>query len=172
MLRKLLALAAVLLTGSLPIQAADESQVVEIRAMMSSDGTQVYFDPVGIHIRPGQTVRWVQVDGYHSVAAYHPANGNRPLRIPPGAQPWDSGLLTRPGATFEHRFTQEGVYDYFCQPHEAAGMVGRIVVGDPGTDVRQDEVTPVGNHRPVPEAALKNFPPVAEIMAQGVVRGP
>src|SRR5690606_27346469 len=35
---KLLAIVAVLLTGSLPLQAADESQVVEIRAMMSADG--------------------------------------------------------------------------------------------------------------------------------------
>jgi hypothetical protein len=30
-------------------------------------------------------------------------------------------------------FQHEGVYDYFCKPHEAAGMVGRIVVGNPGS---------------------------------------
>ena len=87
-------------------------------------------------IAPGDTVRWVQLSGFHSIAAYHPSNDNHELRIPVSAKPWDSGVLlaedpTR-AATFEHVFTVQGVYDYFCKPHERAGMVGRIVVGDPG----------------------------------------
>lgn len=35
-------------------------------------------------------------------------------------------------ATFERVFAVPGVYDYFCKPHELAGMAGRIVVGEPG----------------------------------------
>lgn len=30
--------------------------------------------------------------------------------------------------TFEHTFSVPGTYDYVCLPHEAAAMVGRIVV--------------------------------------------
>ena len=39
-----------------------------------------------------------------------------------------------PGESFEVELTEPGVYDYFCIPHEHAGMVGRIVVGGPGPD--------------------------------------
>ena len=34
--------------------------------------------------------------------------------------------------------TVEGVYDYFCAPHEMAGMVGRIIVGRPGAQPFDD----------------------------------
>ncbi len=30
------------------------------------------------------------------------------------------------------RLSVEGIYDYFCKPHEFAGMVGRIVVAGQG----------------------------------------
>jgi hypothetical protein len=56
-----------------------------------------------------------------------------------------------------------GVYDYFCLPHEQAGMVGRIVVGAPGDDAFTDAG--------VPESALAGFPPVAEIVARGAIGG-
>lgn len=46
--------------------------------------------------------------------------------------PWDSGFLVNDRDRFEITLTVEGVYDYFCLPHEAGGMVGRIVVGRPG----------------------------------------
>ncbi|MBL0143606.1 MAG: hypothetical protein IPP91_16220 [Betaproteobacteria bacterium] len=130
---------------------------------MSDDGAQVFFDPVHVHIEPGDTVRWVQVGGYHSVAAYHPSNGNHELRIPEGALPWDSGMLLvqspMPGSSFEHTFTVPGVYDYFVQPHEAAGMVGRITVGDAGSGLvtRPFGYAPERKWRAVPEAARKVF---------------
>src|SRR5574341_2040241 len=68
----------------------------------------------------------------HTTTAYHPRNANHSLRIPQAATPWDSGFLLNPGDRFEVTLTVEGVYDYFCLPHEAGGMVGRIVVGVPG----------------------------------------
>jgi len=46
--------------------AAALGHTFEIRAVMSKDGAQVYFDPVGLHIQPGDTVRWIQIDGYRS----------------------------------------------------------------------------------------------------------
>jgi len=35
------------------------------------------------------------------------------------------------GATFEHTFETEGVYHYYCTPHETVGMIGSIIVGEP-----------------------------------------
>jgi hypothetical protein len=123
-----------------------------------------------------QQFRWVVEESVHSTTAYHPANANHSLRIPEQAEPWDSGILTRPGQAFEVTLTVPGVYDYFCLPHEAGGMVGRIVVGEPG---EEPATHPFDEHpdrpgseewRPVPEAARRAFPPVDRIVREKVVR--
>src|SRR5918993_1633075 len=107
---------------------------VEIRMLSTPRGEEAWFDPIGLRIEPGQTVRWIMASAGnpHTTTAYHPGNANRSLRIPETATPWDSGFLVNPRDMFEFTLTDEGVYDYFCLPHEAAGMVGRIVVGRPG----------------------------------------
>jgi len=148
----------------------------EVRAVMSKDGSHVYFDPVGLHIQPGDAVRWLQMNGYHSVTAYAPSNGDHELRIPIGAKPWNSGILlgeyAAKGSIFEYTFTVPGVYDYFCEPHEAAGMVGRIVVGAPGDGpgTRPFGYAPEKHWKPIPQAAQKAFPAVALVVKEGVVR--
>jgi plastocyanin len=164
-----------LLAGAL-IATPAPAATFEVRAVMSKDGGDVYFDPVGLRIEPGDTVRWIQLNGYHSVTAYHPANGDHELRIPERAQPWDSGMLLAEypaaGSTFEHTFTVPGVYDYLCIPHEAAGMVGRIVVGAPeaGPGTRAFGYAPDHRWKPVPKAAQQAFPAIALIMEKGAVR--
>jgi plastocyanin len=94
---------------ALLLAAPASAATFEVRAVMSENGAEVYFDPVGLRIQPGDTVRWIQVNGYHSVTAYHPANGDHELRIPERAEPWDSGMLLAEypakGSTFEHTFT-------------------------------------------------------------------
>ena len=169
-LSKLCVLLAAMLTA-----VAAEAHTFEIRAVMSKDGAQVYFDPGGLHIQPGDTVRWIQVNGYHSVAAYHPVNGNRELRIPEQAKPWNSGVMLAEyparGSTFEHTFTVPGVYDYLCEPHEAAGMVGRIIVGAPGDGpgTRTFGYAPDRHWNSIPEAAQKTFPAIRLIVEKGAV---
>ena len=114
------------------LRPARASGVVEIRLRSDALGTKVWFDPIGVLIEPGQTVRWVNEANVHTSTAYHPANDGHALRIPEAAEPWDSGYLVEPGDRFEVTLTVPGVYDYFCAPHEVAGMVGRIIVGRPG----------------------------------------
>lgn len=156
--------------------AAAAGRTVEIKLMQTPSG-MTYFDPAGVHIAPGDKVRWVQITGFHSVTAYHPSNDNHELRIPESALPWDSDILLadspKRGATFEHLFTVPGVYDYFCKPHEAAGMVGRIVVGDPGNGpgTKPFGYAPSAHWKILPEAARKAFPSVAEIMHKETARG-
>jgi plastocyanin len=103
---------------------------------------QYFFDPVGVWVPTGGTVRWefpfsggVGALMGVSVTAFHPQNENHELRIPEAAQPFDSGSLNRHAdgfIRFEQRFDVEGTYDYFSLTHEVLGMVGRVVVGRPG----------------------------------------
>lgn len=97
--------------------------------MISVDDHQLFSAPV-LWVTPGTTVTWDLRSGSHSATAYAATNG-KPDRIPMDAEGWDSGVLSQEGATYEWTFGAEGVYDYYCIPHEAVGMIGRIIAGTP-----------------------------------------
>jgi plastocyanin len=146
---------------------------------MRSDerGEHAWFDPAGLLIQRGDTVRWIMESpgNPHTTSAYHPKNADHSLRIPESATPWDSGFLVNPGNHFDVTLTVDGVYDYFCLPHEESGMVGRIIVGRPGGPGARPFDYFVGRPgtegwRPVSPAARAGFPAVAEIMAKRIVR--
>ena len=101
---------------------------VEVAMESTDDGE--HFHPHVAWVEVGGTVAYVNESGAHTATAYHPDNG-KPLRMPEDAEPFDSGLLTEAGATFEHTFPVEGVYDLYCAPHEQLGMIGSVVVGRP-----------------------------------------
>lgn len=142
---------------------------VEIVMQGTPDGSEVWFDPVGILVQPGQTIRWTNRDpgNSHTVTSYHPSLFERPRRIPEGATPFDSDYLL-PDESFSLTLNVPGVYDYYCVPHEHAGMVGRIVVGAPSAGVADYANAGVGLTE-LPEAALAGFPAVAAIVAAGAV---
>lgn len=102
-----------------------------VEVEMLSNDTGHHFHPHVAWVEVGGTVTWTLDSGVHTTAAYHPDNGDRPQRIPDGADPWDSGTVAEEGATFEVTFDTEGVYDYYCAPHEATGMLGSVIVGEP-----------------------------------------
>ncbi|ELY61668.1 plastocyanin/azurin family copper-binding protein [Natronococcus jeotgali] len=110
--------------GDVPESPSENAEV----AMVSDDGH--YFNPHVVWIKPGGTVTWTLESGGHTTTAYH-ADVDKPQRIPDDAESWDSGILDEEGQTFEQTFDVEGVYDYFCQPHEGMGMVGSVIVGEP-----------------------------------------
>lgn len=95
------------------------------------------FDPVELSIDVGTTVRWRNTsDIGHTVTAYAD-------QIPDSADYFASGGfdtesaarehmsegLLAVGETFSHTFTVAGTYEYYCIPHEAAGMTGTVHVG-------------------------------------------
>ncbi len=157
-------LAAGLLLRPLPIAAAEAH---DIEMIGNQDGSKVWFAPVGLLARPGATIRWINRDkgNSHTATAYHPANEDHPLRIPQAAKSWNSDYLL-PDESFEVTLSEPGVYDYFCVPHEHAGMVGRIVVMTEGGAVPQ---VPSGN--PLPDLGYDPFPPAEKIIAEGKVLG-
>lgn len=153
-----LSLLFLLLGGALAQQdeaAGEDGDVVEVR--MITEGTNYYYDPVGLHVEPGTTIRFINESGQHTATAYCEGNGKE-QRIPDGAECWDSGMLVEAGAEFEVTLTEEGVYDYFCLPHEALGMVGRIVVGSPDAFPAQDD----SNLFPAAQEALPTVEAIME----------
>jgi plastocyanin len=163
----ILAGAALGLIASKHVDAA-EFPIIEMVGL--PDGSDVWFDPIGLLVQPGQTVRWTNRDAgnSHTVTAYHTAVFGRSRRIPRHAKPWNSDYLM-PDNGFSANFSEPGVYDYYCVPHEHAGMVGRIVVGDP--NAKDWWQTPLLNtDSNLPKVALEGFPTIAEIVGKGQVR--
>lgn len=82
------------------------------------DGDMV-FEPDFIHAAPGDTIRFMPVDGYHN------AETVRNL-FPQGAEAFKGGI----GEDFTVKLTVEGVYPVICKSHYAVGMVALVIVGD------------------------------------------
>ncbi len=132
---------------------------------LRTSGGNFRFDPVGLRIEPGTSVTWLNMGDFHTATAFHPDNGHLlaggvPLRIPAEAEPWHSGMLgLTDGTQYEHTFTIEGVYDYFCQPHYGFGMVGRIIVA--AAEGGAAAARPLSE---LPDAAQAHMPTVEAIM--------
>lgn len=167
---RILVTAAIVLVGAAAVVVAEGQQemapadaddgVVEIEMVRGEEFTFVN-DPIGIHVEPGTTIRFTSVQASHTATAYHPDNG-KDLRIPEGAEPWDSGSVA-PGQSYEVTLEVEGVYDYYCAPHEHLGHVGRIIVGDP-------DASPAVDASDLPGSAPDAMPSVAAIVENGVVK--
>ncbi len=142
----------------LPLREPGASRTYVV--LMRAEGGQFAFDPAGLRVQLGDTVLWFNLGDNHSTTAYHPGNGKE-LRIPEGAEPWDSGILGigDAGFTFEYTFTVEGTYDYYCMPHEFLGMVGRIVAGRPGGPAEEKPLN-VG----LSDAAQQEMPSTRAVM--------
>jgi len=140
--------------------------VIEITMTGRPDGSKVWFDPLGVLIQPGQMIRWTNNDkgNAHTATAYAPDDYDHPRRIPEGAVAFDSDYLL-PGESHEVTLEVPGVYDYYCIPHELSGMVGRIIVAEPGQTGFADY--PEGD---LPAAVLGGFPSIAEILEHGSIR--
>ena len=72
---------------------ARSASPVGIRMQSDARGEHVGFDPIGVLIQPGQTVRWTTESpgNPHTTTAYHPRNGKHSLRIPEAAEPSPRG---------------------------------------------------------------------------------
>ena len=102
------------------------------------DMQAVSFEPAELTVSQGDTVAWPHAAGEaHSVSAYQDG-------IPDAAEYWASGGFeseeaartgwengqgaVQSGQSYVHTFETTGTHEYFCVPHEAAGMVGSVTV--------------------------------------------
>ncbi|MCH8022336.1 MAG: hypothetical protein IH932_01130 [Thaumarchaeota archaeon] len=95
---------------------------------------EFFFEPTGLFIEPGQTVMFRADTPDHTITSFSSAFG-WVSRVPEGVPPFTSPVMAA-GTYWLYTFVKEGVYDFYCAPHEIFGMVGRIIVGSasgPGT---------------------------------------
>lgn len=110
---------------------------------------EFYFEPTGLVIDVGDTVRFELTTPHHNVNAYHPALGYT-QRVPEGTAPYSSPVLAG-GDYWLYTFETEGVHNVMCAPHEFFGMVGSIVVGSatgPGAQPVGEAPAPSEHSRP------------------------
>ncbi len=82
--------------------------------LVQASGTS--FNPTPVNISPGTTVRWV-------------AGNSTPHTVTPDvAGSFTGGNLPDAGSAVEATFPTAGVFNYHCQPHQAFGMTGSVVV--------------------------------------------
>jgi halocyanin-like protein len=89
---------------------------VEVTVGAKGNGGNMAFAPAGLRVSPGTTVvwTWTGAGNMHNVVADDGA--------------FESEMRSAEGATFEHTFERTGTFEYYCAPHESAGMKGAVVV--------------------------------------------
>ena len=89
----------------------------------------VSFEPAKVVIEPGTTVKWVNRDPIdHDVTSGTAVAGRKARKMEKTKFP-DGEFRSRvfgKGKVFEHTFTEEGEYPYFCNLHPV--MRGKVVV--------------------------------------------
>jgi len=92
---------------------------VTVEVGTQANGGAFGFSPAAVHVDNGATVKfeWTGDGGTHNVVS----DGDGPL---------DSGsAVDTTGVQYEHTFEEDGIFNYYCVPHEGLGMKGAIVVG-------------------------------------------
>lgn len=115
---------------------------VHVIQMTTDASFEPRFVPDETTIRRGDTVRWVNTDGF--LLDHATASGTGSADPLAGAL-WDSGIL-RAGESFEVTFQDTGDYEYFSPPHEYEGMFGIVHVSsglEAGGEVKQTTWTKI-----------------------------
>ena len=100
------------------------------------DMSDIAFSPKKLRVPAGTTVTWANGKIGHSVTAYEEKIPDEAAYFASGG--FDGEAAARkaypskgnipPGESYQHTFEAPGTYEYFCIPHESAGMVGTVEV--------------------------------------------
>jgi plastocyanin len=87
------------------------------------------FEPESLTVPSGTTVTFKNVGSMPHNVVTDPELASDPAhaQVPPGAEAFESPMVNGDDE-WQYTFETPGEYRYFCQPHEALGMVGTITV--------------------------------------------
>jgi len=86
------------------------------------------FSPSDVVIQPGDTVHWVWSSTGHTVNSGSSCTSDN-LFCSPNNTNCSLNTTGSAGATYDRTFPTMGTVPYFCRPHCAFGMTGRVFVG-------------------------------------------
>lgn len=115
------AAAASVLLGALlvlvSVSSVQPAEAATVEVKLGTDAGMLAFEPSVITISKGDTVHFV-----NNKLAPHNAvfDGHEELS--------HTSLAFAPGESWDETFEQAGSYDYWCEPHRGAGMVGKVIV--------------------------------------------
>lgn len=118
-------LAGLLLVVSSFFFSVNPAAAAGVTVKMGSDSGALVFDPSTVTIKAGDEVKWVNNKlSPHNVV--FSAGGS--VDDGTAAKLSHKGLVFAAGESFTTAFTEPGTYEYYCEPHRGAGMVGKVVV--------------------------------------------
>tara|TARA_Y100001970_G_scaffold294228_1_gene448824 strand:- start:1127 stop:1477 length:351 start_codon:yes stop_codon:yes gene_type:complete len=105
---------AIVLSLGLAVSSVS-AKTVEIK--LGTDAGMLAFEPSSVNISAGDTVKFVnnKLAPHNAVFEGHEEFSH-------------ADLAFAPGETWEETFSDPGTYDFYCEPHRGAGMVGKVVV--------------------------------------------
>jgi plastocyanin len=92
---------------------------------LGSDSGGLVFSPDAVSIKAGESVVFTNNAGFPHNVVFDEDN------VPEGVSAEKlsrEDYLNAPGETYEVKFTTAGTYGYYCEPHQGAGMKGKITV--------------------------------------------
>ena len=128
---------AVLATGTI-----EEHDVTQEEVVVTVDSTNLRFTPQSVTVTEGDSVRffWSGELLAHNAVAYDCL--------------FDSGDASRNvDYSFKFEVGTNGTHEYLCEPHEAFGMTGTVVV-EPLTTVEEESPVEEGGSESLPAAGL------------------
>ncbi len=136
------------LVGSNDGRTAGDRTKADATVKVGSGGN-LSFEPEALTVHPGQTVAWEWRSNNHNIV----------VEDQPGGADWkgtpgSSSEIYNDGYRYTHTFETVGEYEYFCQPHEAAGMTGSVTVSPEGANGKTTETTTDGK----PPATADDLP--------------
>ena len=93
------------------------AQAATVEVKLGTDGGMLAFAPATVNIQAGDTVKFVNPTLAPPNAGFEGPDAYR-----------HSALAFNPGESWEETFATAGTYDYYCEPHRGAGMVGKVIV--------------------------------------------
>ena len=92
-----------------------EAATVEVK--LGTDSGLLAFEPQTVTIHPGDTVKFInnKIPPHNAVFKDHEELSHHDLAY-------------NPGESWEETFETAGTYDFYCEPHAGAGMVGQVIV--------------------------------------------
>merc|ERR1711972_307859 len=102
-----------------------DEEVAAATVLLGSDAGGLVFVPDSVTIKAGESVTFKNNAGFpHNVVFDEDA-------VPEGVNAEAlsrEDYLNAPGETYSVKFEKAGTYGYYCEPHQGAGMKGKIVV--------------------------------------------